>query len=546
MMHQAWLGRVAATAALLLMPQLGRAQESDIYVDANWLGPFEGSQSNPYKTITQAINAGLSSGDVVHIASGNYTASLGEYFPLPIDVSGVTFQGDGSGDTRPHIGGDVNTASSDVGALILIDATTADVEGIGIQNLYFVGEDYSGQDAPAAIEVRAYAGHSITGSGVSNCRFERAAMNLSGPDGRPTVLIRVGAYGEAGASTFSLNDCEIEPTRRGGVEVTFEPTSNVPAFGIVTIDDCEIHLSGTDDAEFGVLFGGGEDTIAHGGIHLIDTTIDSRESSTSSDGIVTGLDIWLNSTNDKVIFSQDCVVQGNLISGCVGDGVRVRTNIDGEYGQAEILFIGHQFFRNTIIENGGAGVHLDWNSGTGYILFQSYNNLIAENDCGFWFDSFVDGSEGTGLMLNDTIANNVNEAFIFDGNFSTGEGEPSPSSLSNLVVWGNNGGGSQFGGSGGGANWDPVADSGLKYSCWQNLSGNPLPNHNINSDPVFVDASSGDYDIDGTGSPPSPCIDAGYSIGNLPRTDIHNQDRTVNGDGQGGAEIDMGCDEFDP
>lgn len=500
------------------------------------------SDQTPWKHISFAVFQ-VSSGDTIKILPGTYNVSGNqEVFPIPVP-SGVIIMGSASAEASwPRLAGDANNTSTT--SILKIDATSSDVTGVGLERLYFVGENTATKDAPAAIEVLVSGVHQVTDSGVTNCKIERSAMNATGAAGKPSILIRVGEGN--GTTDFSIRDTTIYPTRRGGVEVTFESTADYAANAVVTVEDCEFRLSGTDDADFGVFFGGGTSTTAGGGIRLIQTTIDSRDCTTPSDGIVTGLDIWVNSTDDATVFFQDCQVVGNLIAGCSGDGVRIRTDIEGDLGQAEILFTeaDEQFFRNTIICNAGAGVHLDWNDVSGYILFSGVNNLIAENYYGYWYEDFTEDASGVNVLRSDTIAYNTSVGIRLDGDFDAG-GVPGPN-LRNLIVWGNNSGGAQVAGSGQGASWNPVNQGGLNYSCWQGLSGNPLQNHNINSNPEFVDQVNGNYDLDGGGSPASPCVDKGYTYASLPRTDIHGEDRTVNGDGQGGAEVDMGCDEYDP
>jgi hypothetical protein len=46
---------------------------------------------------------------------------------------------------------------------------------------------------------------------------------------------------------------------------------------------------------------------------------------------------------------------------------------------------------------------------------------------------------------------------------------------------------------------------------------------------------------------PTACIDKGDNYAPaLPPNDIDGEDRTVNGDGANGAEVDMGANEYDP
>jgi parallel beta-helix repeat protein len=63
---------------------------------------------------------------------------------------------------------------------------------------------------------------------------------------------------------------------------------------------------------------------------------------------------------------------------------------------------------------------------------------------------------------------------------------------------------------------------------------------NINLDPLFVDATNGDYHL----GPGSPCIDAGTNDAtHLPEYDFEGDPRIMNGDGSGAAVVDMGVDE---
>ena len=63
---------------------------------------------------------------------------------------------------------------------------------------------------------------------------------------------------------------------------------------------------------------------------------------------------------------------------------------------------------------------------------------------------------------------------------------------------------------------------------------------NINEDPLFMDAGSGDLHL----RPGSPCIDAGTNTpSNLPLYDFEGDPRIIDGDGDGEPVVDMGVDE---
>ena len=64
---------------------------------------------------------------------------------------------------------------------------------------------------------------------------------------------------------------------------------------------------------------------------------------------------------------------------------------------------------------------------------------------------------------------------------------------------------------------------------------------NISADPLFTDPTQGDYHL----QQGSPSIDAGDNLTpNLPDTDIDEDPRILEGDGNGTAIVDMGVDEF--
>lgn len=78
----------------------------------------------------------------------------------------------------------------------------------------------------------------------------------------------------------------------------------------------------------------------------------------------------------------------------------------------------------------------------------------------------------------------------------------------------------------------------FSYSC-----ASPLPtgSGNKNADPQFKNAGAGDYHLLSS----SPCVDAGTASG-APAADMDAVPRPLNGNGSGGAEVDMGCYEYAP
>ena len=83
-----------------------------------------------------------------------------------------------------------------------------------------------------------------------------------------------------------------------------------------------------------------------------------------------------------------------------------------------------------------------------------------------------------------------------------------------------------------------VFDNGIDYEGIADQTG---VNGNISADPLFVDQASGDFYL----LLGSPAIDAGSNIfAELPMTDFYGNARTIDGDGDEIAVVDMGAFEF--
>ena len=76
---------------------------------------------------------------------------------------------------------------------------------------------------------------------------------------------------------------------------------------------------------------------------------------------------------------------------------------------------------------------------------------------------------------------------------------------------------------------------------YSDIQGNLYPGTgNINVDPIFVDAASGDLHL----GPGSPCIDTGTNDApDLPPYDFEGNTRIMDGDRDGVPTVDMGVDE---
>ena len=146
----------------------------------------------------------------------------------------------------------------------------------------------------------------------------------------------------------------------------------------------------------------------------------------------------------------------------------------------------------------------------------------------------------------------------FEGNSAKGgggmhnDGFSSPT-LTNCTFWGNDAG------SGGGVSdawsspvltncilWDnspdQIADdaNSSPVVTYSDVQGGYPGTGNIDADPLFLNASNGDFHL-GIGS---PCIDVGNNAApDLPLRDFEGDPRILDGDGNGTAVVDMGVDE---
>ncbi|MCA9244771.1 MAG: hypothetical protein KDA32_12485 [Phycisphaerales bacterium] len=123
------------------------------------------------------------------------------------------------------------------------------------------------------------------------------------------------------------------------------------------------------------------------------------------------------------------------------------------------------------------------------------------------------GSSGGGMFSTKVIASNA----------------PTPK-VRNSIFWGNSGG--EIVDSAGSATTVDYSDI---EGSWSGVGSN-----NINSDPRFSDPAAGDL----RPVPVSPVIDAGSNASPISPYDFAGATRIVDGDGAGGAVVDMGAYEF--
>jgi hypothetical protein len=175
------------------------------------------------------------------------------------------------------------------------------------------------------------------------------------------------------------------------------------------------------------------------------------------------------------------------------------------------------------------------------------NNIIALNNAdGYGGGIYVgsqDSSKSDLLLINNTITNN--SAVNTGGGLRTYSysGGVTDITLKNNIIWGNTaltgndvvihqpGGTTTVNSSYN--DIGSVVNNPTYPGTYNDLGGN------INVDPLFVNASSGDYHLTSC----SPCVDKGTSEG-VPLIDFEGEIRPFDGDGDAVPKTDMGADEY--
>lgn len=225
----------------------------------------------------------------------------------------------------------------------------------------------------------------------------------------------------------------------------------------------------------------------------------------------------------------------NRIEGCSGNGLELYTDPQDANATAQIVI--WDIDRNRISECGGAAFQVqreDTGGLGGYVNLATHSNWFVDCDVGL---RCIGYSSGTFLLDNDTFSGNASWAI------ELADGARPPDYLVNAIVWGNGGCENCDQYDPGDTGWDPEVNGIAEYCDWDNLSAGQ---GNIDVRPEFVNAPGGDYHLDSD----SPCIDAGDTTPDAPiglgEFDVDNDDRTVDGDGDNRAQVDIGADEYEP
>jgi len=179
------------------------------------------------------------------------------------------------------------------------------------------------------------------------------------------------------------------------------------------------------------------------------------------------------------------------------------------------------FTGNTAVTSGG-GMYIDTSSPA------ITNCILSDNSATYGGALYNDNSFS--VIVNCTLSNNSatnNGGAIRNKDAST-------STITNTILW---------------ANTAPDGpeiyndDTSTPTITFCDIQGGYVGQGNINSDPLFVNPSNGDFHLTVT----SPCIDKGNnSASALPDNDFEGDQRIIDSDNDSTATVDMGADEYTP
>lgn len=202
---------------------------------------------------------------------------------------------------------------------------------------------------------------------------------------------------------------------------------------------------------------------------------------------------------------------------------------------------GHFAIRNVVFKNNQCG-GLDVNNDFGPVEASVQDSIFMENikaDHGGAINTWggtttlenvlvVSNTKNSLASSNDSQVNILNSTFTdnaADGPAITIIGSGIVT-LTNSIVWGNPGG-------------NLACEDGTCNITYSDIQGGWTGPGNIDEDPMFKDATSGDYSLNYG----SACIDTGTDTG-APDHDLAGTERPLDGDGDGTKTTDMGAYEF--
>jgi parallel beta-helix repeat protein len=386
------------------------------------------------------------------------------------------------------------------------------------------GSPLGAQLVDAATYFVATNGNDTTGTGAIGAPFRNLGKALSVMGPGDTVFLRGGTYSTPTAFTVPCGAPNLPLSIRNyqteTVILSQNSTADRPVMNVGTGQCGHVVIEGSYNAStdtYGLVLhgvrispGDTSNDSSTGGHHITIRNVEIR--ATNSHMITHGAHhIHLDNVNlhDNVgshciyVHWNDSIIENSKIHGCKGFGVHWR-NSKGDQGKCQPnCGTERNIVRNNKIYNNGIG----FAEGSGFIWSygrdnQFYNNVVYHNR------EFGVSLAGSGYKVwNNTIVNNNLKGQASMGGLRTN----SSAEIINNIVWGNTS--QQIFGSG--------------------VAGSTMHHNLTTQDPLFVNASAGDFHIRSG----SPAINAGVTLGAVTH-DFFGAKRPV------GSAYDLGVHEF--
>ena len=438
--------------------------------------------SAQYPTIQSGVDAAQDGGTVL-VADGTYTG-LGN---RDIDFHGksltVTSQ-NGPAKTIIDCGGYKTTDGSGNhrGFYIHSDEKNAIISGFTVKNGYEVDTSGGGicivHSSVSVFNCTVSGNTAKGGGGVSN--FNEGSVNRTITLTGCTITGNTAQSGNSGLGGGGVSNGNYNNTSFNGR-------------GMITLTNCTITGNTAQDADGGGVSNGNDNYKLNSGIGVITLSNCTIANNTAP----AGGGVYNGNGGRGTITLTGCTITGNTAqsgdSGLGGGGV-FNYNANYNYGGGTTTLINCTITNNTTDTKGnGSGVY-------------NYNNNL--ND----YNNRSGG--GTTTLINCTITDNTTGSNGYGGvynfNYNNDSSGKGTITLTNNIIYGDRGG--------------EISNSGeaAPIVSFSDIQGGYSGTGNINADPLFVNAATGDLHL----KPGSPCLGTGTPDG-APPTDLDGNPRPI-------------------